>query len=501
MNRNLAIVLAIAAKCSASAVATEATNTAPAGVILISPLGRAVTMATNDVPAGFLPPADVGINAQLPTPARGYTVPNIIRERQEDLRAGQKEFSFFPDSQPLLMPYLGAQDEYGNTAIRPGPVFPSTPLDIAVQQGKYWFSEGGFRYSFAQSLTWVSLTDVMQGDNTLGFYTLSFGSKWNVFDAPAAGSAGWISSQISAKTGLGASGDTQSAQRNLGSATDPTGIWSSVNGFRIPELAWQESLRDGEVVVVAGMVNQANYLDGNAYANSGRGQFLNSALINSMIVPLAAYNFGANLQWQPADEWYSMLGYSVGNGQAGVVPWTDFTWSNWLLVGEVGYAPKDFLGMGPGVYRVQPFVGQPEGASAQGGFGLNFQQQLGRQSPFAWFGRFGSGGSGRFQSETTTTASGSQLGTGFAMKGPLEYIGLCPSRANDGAGIGFVWSHPTTTEVTPYHANEHVLEAGYVLQLTPTAKIQPDFQVVWNPIANPSAGPAMVFQLQLDLAW
>ena len=99
--------------------------------------------------------------------------------------------------------------------------------------------------------------------------------------------------------------------------TDPTGIWSSVNGFRVPELAWQQSLRDGEVVVVAGMISQRNYLDGNAAAHTGRGEFMNSALIHSQVMPLAEYNFGVNLQWQPRDEWYAMAGASVGNAPAG----------------------------------------------------------------------------------------------------------------------------------------------------------------------------------------
>ena len=107
-----------------------------------------------------------------------------------------------------------------------------------MQKGKYWISEAGLTYSLQQTLTWVSMTDVTQGANTLGFYTFSWQSKWALFDSPAAGTAGWISTKINAKTGLGAAGDTQSAGRNLGSATDPTGIWSGVNGFRIPELAF-----------------------------------------------------------------------------------------------------------------------------------------------------------------------------------------------------------------------------------------------------------------------
>ena len=199
------------------------------------------------------------------------------------------------------MPYLAGQDQLGNTAFKPGPLLPASPLDVAVQQTKYRASEVGLRYSLQQTFTWVSMTDVMQGDNTLGFYTLSLQAKWAVFDAPAGGAAGWLTTKIAAKSGLGSAGDTQSAARNLGSISDPTGIWSSVNGFRIPELAWQQSLRDGELVLVAGMVNQGDYFDGNRYANNGRGQFLNLALINSMVVPLTAYNFGLNVQWQPVE--------------------------------------------------------------------------------------------------------------------------------------------------------------------------------------------------------
>jgi hypothetical protein len=82
------------------------------------------------------------------------------------------------------------------------------------------------------------------------------------------------------------SSTTNSAQANLGTIADPAGIWSSVNGLLVPELAWQQSFRDGELVVVGGVVNQSNYLDANAYAGNGSGEFMNSALINSMVMPL-----------------------------------------------------------------------------------------------------------------------------------------------------------------------------------------------------------------------
>jgi porin len=497
----LVLAFLMAAARPPGAIAEEATNASPPGMLLISPLGKPVSVPTNSLSAGLLPPPSMGLNSQVPTPARGGSVPEAVTQRLEASREGKDSFTFFPSYQPRLMPYLASQDELGNTAIKPGPLLPVSPLDVAVQQGKYWASSVGLHYSFKQSLTWVSMTDVMKGDNNLGYYTLSYETKWAVYDAPAEGAAGWISASIKAKTGLGTAGETQSAGRNLGSATDPTGIWSKVNGVRIPELAWQQSLRDGQVVLVAGMLDQGNYFDANSYANSGRGQFINSALIDSMVVPLTAYNFGLNVQWQPADEWYGMIGSSVGNGHAGHLPWTDFAWDNWSLLAEFGYAPRDFLGLGPGVYRIQPFVGQAHGDPAQRGLGLNFQQQLGRQSPFGWFGRFGHGGSERFEGETSHAGAGAQVGTGFVMQGPLDYVGLFPSRGNDAAGLGFVWTHPTPASGNVYHSDEYAVELGYVVQLTHTMKLQPDFQVVWNRAYNPDAGLASVFQLQLDIAW
>ena len=194
----------MAAALATPGVAGEPTNASAPGMLLISPLGKPVTVSTNALPPGLLPPPSMGLKSQVPTPARGGSVPEPVLQRQEESREGRDRFKFFPPYQPRLMPYLASQDELGNTAIKPGPLIPSTPLDVAAQQGKYWLSEAGLRYSLQQSFTWVSMTDVMQGDNTLGYYTMSFQAKWAVFDAPASGTAGWISTKINAKTGLGA---------------------------------------------------------------------------------------------------------------------------------------------------------------------------------------------------------------------------------------------------------------------------------------------------------
>ena len=495
--RTLTLIWGIALAVSTANVfaADHGSTNAPLSEILYTDsLGRTVKASTNDVPKNLQPPADTGLKRQIPSVTKGTSLTGEARQRNEQSREGETGLRFLPGFQPPLMPYLASQNEHGNTAIRHGALMPIFPLEPLVQGTKYWLSEYGLRYSLQQTFTYVSMSDVENGDSSLAFYTFDLETKWAIFNDRASGTAGWISAQVEAQNGLGTGAQTQDAKSNLGSITDPTGIWSSQEGFRVPELAWQQSFRDGEVVAVAGMISQRNYFDGNAYAHSGRSEFINSALIHSMVMPLAQYNFGVNLQFQPHDEWYAMAGASAGQATAGYTPWTDFEWSTWSLIGEFGYAPSNFCGFGPGIYRVQPFVAE-KGGPTQGGLCFNLQQQLGAQSPFGWFGRFGFGGS------KASSGASAQIASGFVMHAPLMHASLVPKLNNDLLGMGFIWSQPSATTKTVYHDNEYGVETFYTLQLTPTLRLQPDLQVVWDRAFNSDSGPATVFQLQVVLAW
>lgn len=457
-------------------------------------LQRLIAVPTNAVPSSWLPPGPAGARAQSPTPPRGIRVPEPALKRQQRGMPPAAGAGWFPSQQPQLPSYLASNDSFGNTALHPGALFGLAPWDAWIQRGKYALSDAGLNYSLAQTFTVAGLTGHTQGDDVLGFYTFDWAAKWTVFDAPDAGTAGWLSTQVEAKAALNRAAEQQSAQTNLGSLTNPTGIWSRHNGFRIPELAWQQSAAHGEFVMLAGMVSQGNYLDANSYANSGRGQFMNSALINSMVLPLPDYNLGLNVQWQPVSEWYAMAGYTVGAASAGASPWTNFDGNQWSSVGEFGYAPSDVLGLGPGIYRVQPFVAQAGGAT-QGGLGFNLQQQMGKRIPWGWFGRFGFGGS------EVVSGAAAQAGTGFVVQAPLYHLGWINSLPYDAAGIGVVWSRPPESAGLVSGRTETALELGYVLHLTPTTRLQPDVQVVWNPSYSTRADTAVVFQLQVDIKW
>jgi porin len=462
-------------------------------ILLINNMGQAVEVPASDIPSSLLPPPKVGLADQVPNlPSRGAKLPPEALRRIETSPSRISGFELFPAAQPRLASYLAGQDELGNTAMRPGPLLDVFPLEPEVQAAKYDLSRFGLRYSLRQTVNYSGLDQATSGSTNLGFYTVDLITKWAVFASPS--TAGWLSAQIEAKTGIGPAGQTQSTQTNLGTLTSPTPQWSSHNGFRIPELDWQQSFRGGKFVVLAGVVAQGNYIDGNLYASSSRGQFMNSALVNTMVVPLPSYNFGVNLQCQPSGDWYAIIGASAGNAGAGETPWTNFNWDNWSVLGEIGYMPDDFLGLGPGVYRIQPFVARA-GGPTQGGVGFNFRQQLGQHSPFGWFGRFGVGGS------QVSGGASTQIGTGFVMNGPLAHLGLVPRLTNDFVGIGFVWSQPSATTKTVYHENEYVLESFYTLQLAPAVRIQPDLQIVWNPAFNADAGPFVVFQAQWIVAW
>jgi porin len=412
-------VAALALSTLAGPAAEPDSRSSQTNLLLFDRLGRPMTVATNELNLLYQPSGPSGLLHQIPKLHKGAVVSEAVLERTHEARAGSDHREFFPPAPPKLATYLMGLDEFGNTASQTGALIPTGALAAAVQQPKFWLSEIGLRYSLEQSFSYVNMTDVMQGENALAFYSFDFLGKWTVFNAREAGTAGWLSVEVLAKTGLGTEGKNQSAQSNLGTVTSPTGIWPLLDGVRVPEVAWQESLRDGELVVVAGMVNQGNYFDLNSYANNGRGQFINSALINSMVLPLPSYNLGLNLQWQPASEWYVLLGASAGNRTIQNAPWSDFTWNQWTVLSEFGYAPGNFLGLGPGDYRVQPFLAEAGGPS-QAGLCFNLQQQLGPRSPFAWFGRFGFGGA------EVAAGAAAEIGTGFLFQAPLKAAGLVP---------------------------------------------------------------------------
>jgi porin len=497
VGRQLGTAAALASACLLNLAAQTPDPAPPASatnsphLLLIDRFGNAATASTNEVSPSLYPSAPSGLRNQIPHTPSGTPQPEAVRQRIIESKTGRV---WFPPTPPMLPPYLAGSDEQGNTDFQPGALLPNDPLSHYPQALKYWLSDLGLRYSFHQSLSLLSMTDVASGSGALEYYTAGLAGKWAIAEAPSDGRASWLSFQADIQLGLSPSSRAQLPQSNLGVIASPNANIYGPNGLWIQELAWQQSLLDGKLVFLAGQVNQGNYLDGNTYAGNSYGQFLNSAFCKDAVLPLPYNNLGLNLQYQPSPDWYFMFGTGALNQSAGQSPFDNVSFQSWSCLFELGLTPADVLGFGPGAYRLQPFLGTVDGLT-QAGVGLNMQQRLGAHSPFGWFGRFGVGGS-----SVTVDGATAQVSTGLAWQGPLRSLGLLAEQSNDYLGAGFVWSRAAANRQPIIHSDEYGVETTYVFQLTPLVSVQPDLQALWNP-ANNMAPRCLVFQLQLNVTW
>jgi hypothetical protein len=132
----------------------------------------------------------------------------------------------------------------------------------------------------------------------------------------------------------------------------------------------------------------------------------------------------------------------LGNNQGlGQNPWRDVSADNTSYVGEFGLVLHDVGGLGPGTYRVQPFLATAQGEMGAG-IGFNFDQQLGKESPLGVFARAG------FGDDETASVPGavkSQVSAGLALLSPFQSSGMFSQVNDDFAGVGFVWTQPADT--------------------------------------------------------
>ena len=262
----------------ASEAARGQTNTNSVRLLLHDRLGHTVHASTNEVNPVLLPPPSTGLSNQIPTAPKGTPQSEEVHRRIVESKTGRE---WLPQTPPVLMPYLANLDEYGNTVIQPGAVFPVDPLSKLPQAGKYAASEAGLRYTLYQSLAMVSMTEVNSGASALQYYTSTFLGKWAVAETPDTGRASWISTEANIQLGLSPASRVQTPVGNLGTVVNPQATVFGPNGIWLSELAWQQSLMDGKLVFLAGQVDQSNYIDANTYANNSQGQFLNGAFVNS----------------------------------------------------------------------------------------------------------------------------------------------------------------------------------------------------------------------------
>lgn len=478
-----------------------ASSVQPSSVLLTNKYGETEAVAPHNETSTMR--AHSAEQAQIPTHKRGALLDDQVYTRQQTAysaeqarhqkKAGQGAWVWFPSNQPPMGKALAPIDQFGNTAIQPGAILKNGPITDLNQKLKYYLSNGGFDYSLHMAHVLGSVDNRVGGTPYFQQYATSvFETRWNLLNSPC-GTGTWLNMELDSSYGLGRQSKQEASLQNAtGTVTNPNNGVFSPNGSYIVELALMQSFNRGNGVFIFGMVDRTNYFDTNAYANTQYGQFMNTALCNSMVLPLTSSNLGGILQFQLDDAWYLMLSAGPSNTAMADNPFDSISWDNMSYIAELGWSHPKAFGIGKGTYRLQPFLATVDGET-QPGVGFNFSQDLGN-SPWAVFGRLGVGG----DKVTTLRGAQAQIACGVALKRPLALLGILSENSNNFLGVSGIWTKTPEPSLAANGRDETGIEFTYSIQVTPTTIIQPDFQIYFNPGNNSGQNVSSIFMLQVS---
>ncbi|MCD8071266.1 MAG: carbohydrate porin [Akkermansiaceae bacterium] len=336
------------------------------------------------------------------------------------------------------------------------------------------------------------------------WYLLHAQANWNINKSTNT----WIRAEISLSAAL----DSRTWRGDgLNEAVASTGALNADvftrRGFGIPELAVMQYLNNETVCIIAGIINQTNYFDANAYANSTFTNFTNSVFVNTPVLPLADSNFGFVAQSQFNEKWYGMLSYSITESEMGYTPWhraadrDPAAGVGYNLLAEVGYVHEK------GAIRITPFVAQNfdgEKDRTYGGVSVGFDQEL--TGHLACFGRVGISSS----DDNNFGGASFAASAGLILKQPLTLLFGHKESENNFLGVALSVVRPNTEAapedeeeeaVNGAHAKrELVLEVGYSYAVTPFFCVRPNWQLIQNPSGS-ARSTATAFGVQAVLTF
>lgn len=319
----------------------------------------------------------------------------------------------------------------------------------------------------------------------------------------------WLRAELSLSTAL----DGQTWRGN--SQADERGALNEALGFSggantdvfnrhtcsLPELALMQYFASDRVCVIAGIVNQTNYFDANAYANNSFTNFTNAAFVNSQVLPLGDSNFGAVVQAQMSPHVYGMVSFSLLESSVGYSPFFNAEGRNYNVVGEIGYVYEG------GTIRLTPFLAQgydggdddtPGKNRQYGGVNLGFDQELCKH--LSCFGRVGWSSSDNLN----TCGASFAASAGLIVKTPLQLCFGLKESENNFLGLAFSVARPdegALDEERSPSKREVTFEVGYSYALTPYCALRPNYQFVKYPAGRSDVDSASAFGMQVVLTF
>lgn len=364
--------------------------------------------------------------------------------------------------------------------------------------GLEWIVETSYLYSFIHH-------PVAGAPNHQNWYLLH--AQANLELIPSTGT--WIRAELSSSVALdGRTWRGNSLAEERGALNESLGFSGGANTdvfnrhtCALPELALMQYFASDRVCVIAGVVNQTNYFDANAYANNSFSNFTNAAFVNSQVLPLADSNFGAVIQAQMSPHFYSMASFSLMESSIGYSPFFNAEGRNYNLVGELGYVYDG------GTIRLTPFFGQgydggDEERAAKnrrfGGVNLGFDHDL--CAHLSCFGRVG------WSSSDNVNPCGASFAAsaGLIVKTPLQLCFGVKESENNFLGFAFAVARPdesTLDENRSPSKREWTVEVGYSYVVTPYCALRPNYQFVRYPAGRSDVNTASAFGMQVVLTF
>ena len=389
-----------------------------------------------------------------------------------------------------LMPYLDSAYLYGNDCIEPNAIISCDPISTGAQIIKTNLAEVGLTYSIHYGFNFSDFSGDKLHDKrrSMTSHNLTILSNLDIFRNNRTGDGLFLSIEFKTGNGFGYNEGKESAQKSIGSLTSPNQVYEGPRAH-FENISLVYACLKGKLAISAGMVDNSLPIDRNSYANLHYTELINNAFVNNICLPMSKGSMGFNVAWQPTKSFYMMVGTGSNNTPINHNPFKYMNMNAWTTVTEFGYVAEDMLGMGQGIYRLEPYWLTHQGKD---GYGIccNFQQQLGQHTDLGWFLRAG------WADKTASKVTGitASVSTGLAWRSPFGETDRAANKSY--MGLGFVWAKPSDHIKDVINKNEYGVELSYVMQLTPTMTLQPDIQIIKDPIHGKKGQTNVVFQLQ-----
>jgi hypothetical protein len=256
------------------------------------------------------------------------------------------------------------------------------------------------------------------------------------------------------------------------------------SGLNLLEAHYTHEFFDKTLNVTGGKAKSLLFLDGNAFANNDRKQFVGKPFVNNSVLDSESeYTPTIGGEFKPTGLLaFSVVGTSTSRPNVEGTPLADTAKSKYdnvfstpFLGGQMTVSPK--FGELEGNYRLYGWYAgynhskldsdrNPiDGKKDKGwGIGISADQQLTRM--IGLFGRFGRNNDDVYVVQ-------------WEASGGVNLKGLIPGRDEDNLGLGFAALAPGDR----YDRNdpEYHLELYYRIAVTENLAFSPDLQYVWNP--------------------